>query len=141
NINFPEFSPPVINRPINTVRLESRLESVTEEEVRMLLARYTESGFLGVGVRALRAELERNPWVARATVRRVWPDALVIRIDEETPVARWGDTELLNADGLVFAPPMRGTESDLPALNGPKGSETMLLTRFRELSDLLSSID
>ncbi|MDO8909678.1 MAG: cell division protein FtsQ/DivIB [Pseudohongiella sp.] len=139
--NFPEFNRPVINRPINTVRLESRLESVTEEEVRILLARYTESGFLGVDVQDLRNELEQNPWVARATVRRVWPDALVIRIEEEQPVARWGDNELLNAEGVVFAPPMRGTEMHLPALRGPNGSETMLMARYQELSVLLSGID
>lgn len=140
-LNLPDFNRPVINRPINTVRLESRLESVTEEEVRLLLARYTESGFLGVDVQDLRDELELNPWVARATVRRVWPDALVIRIEEEQPIARWGDTELLNAEGAVFAPPMRGNESELPALQGPAGAESIVLARYEELGILLSEID
>lgn len=140
-LNFPDFKRPVINRPINTVRLESRLESVTEEEVRLLLARYTESGFLGVDVQDLRDELELNPWVASATVRRVWPDALVIRIEEEQPIARWGERELLNADGVVFAPPMRGTESELPALQGPEGAEAMVLARYRELTALFAQID
>jgi cell division protein FtsQ len=137
---FPELNRPAINRPINTVRLESRLKSVTEEEVRILLARYTESGFLGVDVQDLRDELEHNPWVARATVKRVWPDALVIRIEEEQAIARWGDAELLNADGVAFAPPMRGTEDHLPALRGPEGSETMMMARFQELSALMSGI-
>lgn len=140
-LNFPEFNRPVINRPINTVRLESRLESVTEEEVRLLLARYTESGFLGVDVQDLRDELERNPWIAKAAVRRVWPDALVIRIEEEQPVARWGDMALLNADGVVFTPPMRGTEGVLPALRGPEGAEALVLARYKELGVLLSGID
>ena len=140
-IEFPEFSRPVINRPINTVRLESRLQSVTEEEVRLLLARYTESGFLGVDVQDLRDELELNPWVSRATVRRVWPDALVISIEEKQPVARWGDASLLDVNGAVFTPPMRGTESGLPALRGPEGGESMVLTRYREFSELLADID
>ncbi|MBU2097218.1 MAG: cell division protein FtsQ/DivIB [Gammaproteobacteria bacterium] len=140
-LNLPEFNRPVINRPINTVRLESRLESVTEEEVRLLLARYTESGFLGVDVQDLRDELELNPWVARATVRRVWPDALVIRIEEEQPIARWGDSSLINAEGAVFSPPMRGTESELPALNGPEGSEAMVLAKYREFADMLAATD
>lgn len=140
-IEFPEFSRPAINRPINTVRLESRLQSVTEEEVRLLLARYTESGFLGVDVQDLRDELELNPWVSRATVRRVWPDALVISIDEKQPVARWGDASLLDVNGAVFTPPMRGTESGLPALRGPEGSESLVLARYREFSELLTDID
>lgn len=137
---MPQFKRPVINRAINTVKLESRLQGVTEEDVRVLLARYTESGFLGVDVQDLRDELEQNPWVAHATVRRVWPDALVIRIDEKQPVARWGDASLLDVDGNVFTPPMRGTEVALPALRGPQGSEDMVLSRFHELSSLLQQV-
>lgn len=138
---MPELNRPVINRAINTVRLESRLQSVTEEEVRVLLARYTESGFLGFDVQDLRDELELNPWVARATVRRVWPDALVIRLEEQQPIARWGDDALLNSEGVVFAPPMRGTELSLPALRGPVGSEAMVLARYYELRALLSEVN
>src|SRR5690606_15214477 len=92
-VNLPEIKRPVINRPINTVRMETPLHRVTEEEVRLLLARYTESGFLGMDVQDLRDELEQNPWIAHATVRRVWPDVLAIAIREEQPIARWGRSE------------------------------------------------
>lgn len=139
--NLPEFNRPEINRPINTVRMESPLQSVTEEEVRRLLARYTESGFLGMDVQDLRDELEQNPWVARATVRRVWPDVLAIRIEEQKAIARWGESALLNVAGDVFEPPMRGTEHELPQLSGPSGAEALVLTRYQELHALLAGID
>jgi cell division protein FtsQ len=138
--DLPDFDRPVINKPINTVRLESPLHRVTEQEVRMLLARYTESGFLGIDVQNLRAELELNPWVDRATVRRVWPDELVIMIDEQRPIARWGEHALLNARGEVFSPPMRGSEGDLPALSGPDGSETVVLEMFEHFNAMMSAI-
>jgi cell division protein FtsQ len=140
-LNLPDFDRPVINKPINTVRLESPLHRVTEQEVRMVLARYTESGFLGVDVQDLRAELELNPWVARAMVRRVWPDGLVIMIDEHRPIAQWGQTALLNEHGKVFTPPMRGPELELPALSGPEGSEALVLVMYEHLNQLLSGID
>jgi cell division protein FtsQ len=139
-LDLPDFDRPVINKPINTVRLESPLHRVTEQEVRMLLARYTESGFLGVDVQDLRDELELNPWVDSATVRRVWPDALVIMIDEHRPIARWGDNSLLNERGEVFSPTMRGSEVDLPALNGPHGSETLVLAMFEHFNAMMSAI-
>jgi len=139
-LSMPEINRPVINRVINTVRMESPLHRVTEQEVRTLLARYTESGFLGVDVQDLRDELERNPWVAQAMVRRVWPDVLVIRIQEEVPVARWGSASLLNAEGRVFTPPLRGTETGLPALSGPSGSEAEVMARFEQFSEVVAPI-
>ena len=140
-LNLPEINRPVINREINTVRLDSPLHRVTETEVRTLLARYTESGFLGVDVQDLRDELEQNPWVAHATVRRVWPDVLVINIREQQPVARWGETALLNEAGDVFTPPLRGPESGLPALTGPEGSEAVVLSQYALFEQVLSQLD
>jgi cell division protein FtsQ len=140
-VDLPDFDRPVINKPINTVRLESPLNRVTEQEVRMLLARYTESGFLGMDVQDLRDELELNPWVERATVRRVWPDELVIMIDEQRPIARWREGSLLNEHGEVFSPPMRGSETELPLFSGPEGSESLVRANFEHFNTLLSAID
>lgn len=140
-LNLPALSRPVINREINTVRLDSPLHRLTEQEVRALLARYTDSGFLGVDVQDLRDELELNPWVAHATVRRVWPDVLVINIREQQPVARWGDSALLNAAGEVFTPPLRGSETALPALSGPRGSEALVLSQYAVFAETLSALE
>lgn len=140
-LNLPALSRPVINREINTVRLDSPLHRLTEQEVRALLARYTDSGFLGADVQDLRDELELNPWVAHATVRRVWPDVLVINIREQQPVARWGDSALLNAAGEVFTPPLRGSETALPALSGPRGSEALVLSQYAVFAETLSALE
>lgn len=140
-LNLPEISRPVINREINTVRLDSPLHRVTEREVRTLLARYTESGFLGMDVQDLRDELEQNPWVAHATVRRVWPDLLVVSIREQQPVARWGEEALLNEGGDVFTPPLRGPEAGLPALAGPDGTQALMLLQHEAFATALSTLN
>lgn len=139
-LNLPDINRPVINREINTVRLDSPLHRVTEQEVRTLLARYTESGFLGVDVQDLRDELELNPWVAHATVRRVWPDVLVINIREQQPIARWGQAALLNTAGEVFTPPLRGSETALPALSGPDDSQALVLAQYETFRQTLSTL-
>lgn len=140
-LNMPELNRPVINREINTVRLDSPLHRLTGQEVRTLLAKYTESGFLGVDVQNLRDELEQNPWVAHATVRRVWPDVLVVSIREQQPIARWGDASLLNEAGVVFTPPLRGQESALPALAGPEGSEALVLSQYGVFAETLAPLE
>lgn len=139
-VQLPEFQRPAINRPINTVRMESPLHQVTEGEVRTLLARYTESGFLGLDVQDLRDELERNPWVASASVRRVWPDVLAIRIEEETPIAMWGDTALLNEGRESFVAPLREPLDHLPRLAGPQGAEAMVMARYETFAARLEEV-
>lgn len=141
SLNLPDINRPVINREINTVRLDSPLHRVTAADVRTILARYTESGFLGVDVQDLRDELEGNPWVAQATVRRVWPDVLVVSIREQQPIARWSESALLNVDGEIFTPPLRGPENDLPALGGPNGTQALVWEQYETFSRMLMDLD
>lgn len=140
SLNLPEVPRPTINREISTVRFASPLHRVTESEVREMLAPYTESGFLGADVQELRDELESNPWIARASVRRVWPDVLELNLQEEQPVALWGDTALINIEGEVFEAPARDTEQTLPRMSGPEGSEGMVQAQYVAFENMLEPI-
>lgn len=140
SLNLPEIPRPTINREISTVRFASPLHRVTESEVREMLARYTESGFLGTDVQELRDELESNPWIARASVRRVWPDVLELSLQEEQPVAQWGDNALINVEGEVFEAPARDTEKMLPRMSGPEGSEGMVQAQYVAFENMLEPI-
>jgi cell division protein FtsQ len=137
-LTMPEFKRPVINREITTVRMESPLHNVTEAEVRTLLAHYTDSGFLGVDVQDLKAELEQNPWISHASVRRVWPDVLAIRIEEETAVAHWGQGALLSEKGHIFKAQLRTVNDDLPFISGPEGTHALVLAAYHNYQNLLS---
>jgi hypothetical protein len=63
---------------------------------------------------------EAHPWIARASVARIAPDALVARIEEHRPVAvvrAVGDAPLLvNAQGLAFADAVGSEWDTLPRL-------------------------
>ena len=50
----------------------------------------------GVDVGAVRAGIERHPWVKGASVRREWPDTVVVEVEEYQPVA------LLRTDRLAY---------------------------------------
>ncbi len=59
-------------------------------------------------------------WVAEATVSRIWPDRLLVRIRERTPVAfvvfRWG-AMLIDEEGVLLEAPPQG-QFTFPVLGG-----------------------
>jgi cell division protein FtsQ len=84
----------------------------------------------------VRQAFESVPWVRRATVRREWPDQLVVALEEHEALGTWGeDGRLLSTKGDVFTANLAEAEEDheLPAFSGPEGSEKEVLSRFGEL--------
>lgn len=71
-----------------------------------------------VDARRADAAIERLPWVARASVRRAWPDAVTVAVVERVPVALVGapgSAELVDASGRVLGPAPAATA--LPAVS------------------------
>ena len=128
---------------LQRVQVEGRFENLHREQVRDLLGDYAGRNFFDIDVAAIKHDLERQPWIHEASVRRQWPDSLVVKIYEQTPVARWGEKGLINADAEVFYPqgegPQHGFEA-LPRLDGASNSEHELLARLRNMTEVLGPL-
>ncbi len=65
-----------------------------------------QSRFFSINLVSSRAVFENLPWVRRAIVRRVWPNALHVTLQEHQPAAYWetGDREdlMVNTQGEIF---------------------------------------
>ena len=46
--------------------------------------------FFAADLAAIRARLEKVPWVRHVDVRRVWPDRIEVSLEEHVALARWG---------------------------------------------------
>ena len=92
--------------------------------------------FFTTNLEQVRAAFEAVPWVRRATVRREWPDQLIVEVEEHEALGTWGeDGRLLSVKGDVFTANLAEADEDhaLPELDGPEGSEKEVLARFAEL--------
>lgn len=100
------------------------------------------SNFFTISLDSVRADFETLPWVRRAAVRRVWPNNLVVQIEEHQPMAIWGDTKLVNTFGEIYSASITQAEADgpLPVLKGPEGSEQLVIRRFDDLRRWMSVI-
>jgi cell division protein FtsQ len=126
-----------LNRPVASVRMETPLNRVSEMEVRSVLALHLGDGFFGLDATALKLQLEQNPWIEQAVIRRVWPDALAVSIFEETAIARWGDERLLNQYAEVIAPKVIDEDISLPMLRGPDGTQHKMMEQYHIFNQLL----
>ena len=116
--------------PISSVKIEGEFHYLDKEQLRQQAMPVVNGGFFSVNLTAVRNVLISLPWVEDVSVRRQWPDQLLIRVMEKKPVVYWGDKAVLSAKGNLFVPEKKLTEN-LPHLAGPLGFHK---TMFQELS-------
>jgi cell division protein FtsQ len=93
------------------------------------------SSLLFLDAAAVRDKLKANPWIADATVLKLYPDKLQIDITERSPFALWqqdGRLSVIAEDGAVLESYVTRHFTSLPLVVG-KGAET----RAREFLALL----
>ena len=90
---------------IATVSLSGQRQ-VSREEIFAAAGVTDHSSLLFLDVADARAKLEAIPWIAEATVRKLYPDRLQITVTEREPFALWqqhGKIKVIAADGTVLA--------------------------------------
>jgi cell division protein FtsQ len=84
------------------------------------------TSLLFLDVEAARSRLKAIPWIAEATVRKLFPDRLQIRVREREPFALWqvdGRLSLIAADGTVIGSVTDPAFVALPLVVG-RGAQT-----------------
>lgn len=98
-----------------------------------------------IDAEAVRESLKRNPWIAEATVRKLYPDRLEIAVEEREAFALWQRGEKLNLiarDGTVLESGIETKPAELPLVVGigaekRAGAFIDLIDRFPEIRAVL----
>jgi len=133
---------PVFN--IRTVRIEGDVARNSPATLRANTLPALRGNFFTLDLAAVRNAFEAVPWVRKAFVNRLWPDRVVVRLEEHRAAALWGrDSDLLvNSHGEVFAANVGDVEDqNLPTLVGPDGSEAQMLALLRGIEPALVALD
>ncbi|MEN8176686.1 MAG: cell division protein FtsQ/DivIB [Pseudomonadota bacterium] len=125
--------------PLNRIVVKGSFQHLSRDELETAVARAATGGYFSVDVEAVRRVVLKLPWVEQAAVRRVWPDALVLRVEEQRPFARWGESAFVNARGEIFQPTRTTVLASLPLLEGPGDSGARVVQRYRELAPRFAS--
>jgi cell division protein FtsQ len=128
---------------ITTVAINGR-KQLTQDEVLAIGGVNGRSSLLFLDAVAVRDKLKGNPWIADATVLKLYPGQLQIDIVERSAFALWqqgGRLSVIAEDGAVLEPYMSRRFVSLPLVVG-KGAETRakdflaLLARYPQVKGL-----
>lgn len=112
------------------------LQYVTPLSLQTALAGRVRGNFFLVNLNQVRHLIETTPWVRHASVQRIWPATLRVRIEEEQPLAYWNENQMINTWGEAFTanPGELPDDLHLPQLNGPGNSERLVVQRYAEIA-------
>lgn len=127
--------------PFRHVRLEQPTEHLTSAMIRQLVWSHLDGGFFSLKVEPLKEAFSHEPWIESVSIRREWPDTLLLTIVERQGVARWGKQGVVSASGDIFYPRIDSTSSKLPTLNVPKSSIKTVLNDFDQFKERLDAIN
>lgn len=124
--------------PFSQLVIQGELHYLTPNDVREGILQLDQLGsFMTQDIDDIQHALEAMPWVARAAVRKQWPDTLKVYLVEQKPVASWNGRYLVNPYGVVFTAPLEQAGESLVALVGPEGSSHEVLAAWREMQPRL----
>lgn len=131
---------------LQAIQVEGEVDRNSANTIRANAAPRLVGNFFSIDLAKARAAFESVPWVRRAVVRRVWPNRLAVRLEEQHPQALWagpeGNDRLVNPFGEVFEANLGDVEDDaLPRLAGPEGSAPQMLAMLRRLDPVLARLD
>jgi cell division protein FtsQ len=139
----------VARRPFfsfRVIELEGDLQRNSLTTVRANALSHLAGNYFTMDLARARAAFEKVPWVRRAVVQRVWPDTLVVTLEEHQPVALWSRDEdsdtMVNSHGEVFEANVGDVEDEgLPQFAGPGGTSAEVLQMYRRLEPLVQPLD
>jgi cell division protein FtsQ len=130
---------------IHAIQLEGDMVRNNISTLRANAMPQLKGNFFSISLQRARAAFESVPWVRQAVVHRVWPDRLVVRLQEQRAAALWsgddGNDKLVNSFGEVFEANIGDVEEDgLPTFDGPDDAAAQMLAMYRRLQPVLEPL-
>ncbi|MCF7986333.1 MAG: cell division protein FtsQ/DivIB [Methylovulum sp.] len=132
--------------PVKFVRAEGVFQYLGKDELKSVLEPIVTTSFFEADMQTIHDTVATLPWVETVSVKRIWPDAIDVKIREKKAYVRWGQDSLMTEQGVIFMPKSIGEHQHLTILTGPvlqqvkvleimKGIKTALADQSLELAE------
>ncbi len=116
------------------------LKHINKPIVKQQVLETVQGNFFSVRLEDVKRGFESMPWVRHANVRRVWPNGLVVSIEEQKPFGTWGGSDsraLMNTHGEVFAGRVSEVGDDIRLIefSGPEDSGKEVMSLYEKANN------
>ena len=128
------------NQSIDRVIINGEFNYLSERDVIDLIDENVQTGFLTLDLPELNRKIVEQDWIRSSSIRRSWPATLIVNIEEEIPVARWGEQQILNNVGDYIDVINKDSVSHLPVIFSQVGNTEEIIKIYQLISELLGPI-
>ena len=121
--------------PIKEIMIKGQYDSIDSEQINLIANKYLIGNFFTINLKSTQNAFKKLPWIRDVSVRRKWPDKLLITIEEHNVLARWGNLGLVNNFGEIFN---AAFQDDLPVFNGDEKFVTDITKKYYKINKILS---
>ncbi len=120
--------------PLREVKIDGQLNHVNRDQIKLIVAKHLKGNFFTLDLVKARDAFEKLPWARKVSLRRRWPDALEVVVEEHQALARWGGVALVNTHGELF---QAASSSELPTFFGPADGVIEVAAQYAEFTKVL----
>ncbi len=126
----------MLDVPLRGFVIDGELTGGERLELQQALATMQLRGILSTSLTSVAQTVRALPWAREISVRRQWPDKLVVTLHKANPVARWGEDQYLSAFGDLLSLP--DNYVGLPRFDVSVASPVAAMEVYRLLDQILA---
>lgn len=121
--------------PIKHIRIEASCHHINLSALQACI-KPDVKGFFTTNMIQLKHHILKVPFVDYVTIKRIWPDTLIVSVKEIELVAKWGENSWLSAEGKLVTN-NQDIKANLPYFVGPESQAKKMLEVYQDLASIL----
>ena len=126
----------IFHFPIKNVT-SSELININKDDISNAVKYLYSKSFFEIDLNYLKNKLEKIEWVRKINVRRLYPNEIIIDIEEHTPILIWNNKMYINMYGEKFN--VSKIDKNIPLLISDESRINEVFTYFKLFNEKLSS--
>lgn len=127
-----------LSNPITNVVVEGEFRYINSEVIEDIINNHIKGSFIREQLNEMQKHIKQNPWISDVTLRRQWPDKLLVKVIEQQAIARWGVIGFVNNSGELVKVDNNELINDLPILRGAEEQAMEIMKQYQVLSQAIA---
>lgn len=128
----------IANKPLANITIQGEFNYLSGDKIQKVIEEHMEGDFVDMDLKKIKASIERHPWVERVSLKRIWPDSMVVDVTEQKPIARWGKSGFINQYGEIIEIGENAMLAHLPVLYGAENNSREITSTYLGMAEALS---